>query len=443
MKRIVCSIFPLILAASPFAAGVDAQSIVDFRQAVRTAEPSLMTVLVSPEAPVELPANRQDEDDVDPPEGPRIQWLDLTGKPIAQPPFQAGAGPQELTSAAFAVDESIIVAYVGDPALTVTIRDADGEETQGDVIAMDYVTGIAAIKVQNDSYPPLVVSAAQTEPGMPVIAAWLDDLVLTTDAGMVSTRPFASGSGVGFTPKIDFGSGRGMLGAPVLDSDSLVVGMLVPDRNGELVCVESSSILRLVDLATGDKPRDLKRGMVGIQFQGGGPLVMEVSDDSGASEAGIKAGDLVKQVDGIEIRDATDVVAAVASARAGDTIEVVVSRGEQLLTIPVRLTEHPQQRLAAWRQPGTGMTIQNGFGFQDGRRIPMEINPFAPGMGNFPMNEFFRQFQQPQGPQWRFENPGAEGPIDGSPLQRSDVEETLKDLQRQMERLNQKLDQPQ
>lgn len=296
MKLIASRIVVLILFSLPFATGTDAQSIVDFRQAVRTAEPSLMTVVVSPAGPTEQPANRIGDDDADngdrpeaqagreaqaggegadPLRGLRIEWLDLRGRPLAQAPLQpdqaaAAPGTQEITSAAFAVDESIIVAYIGD---------------------------------------------------------------------------------------------------------------------------------------------------------------------------------LVEQVDEVEIRDATDIVAAVASARAGDTIDVVVSRGEESLTIPVRLTEHPKQRLAASLQSGTGLTIENGFDFKNGRRVPTEIDPnlapFAPGMGNLPMNEFFRQFQQHQGPVWRFEIPEGQGPFDGSPIERSDVEKTLKELQRQMEQLNQKLDKPQ
>lgn len=455
MKQVVCLIALAAMQSVPLALQASAQTLVDFRESIRTAEPALVTVTVDPDDQV-VDAEGPDLDEADNqaagdqaqervrPQGPRFEFFDLNGRPIApnerarrRPAMQ----PQTVRSAGFAVDDSIVIAYIGSPAQTVSITNRHGDRFTGKVVSLDYVTGLAAIKVNEAPESTLVVSAAETEPGMPVVAAWLDD-VLKSDAGMIASRPAATGSGIGMSPSIDFGSGDQMVGAPVLDASGIVVGVLVPSRNGGLVCARAAGVMRLIESATGDQPQDLKRGLVGIQFEGGGPLVLEVSPDSGASAAGIKAGDMVKRVGEADVRDARQIVAAVANARAGDTVEIVVDRNGETMTIPVTLTEHPEQRIASNQRGGGMMGMNQAFELKDGKLVPMEIdpnaNPMFRGFGGFPMEDMFRGFPQPDG-MFR------QGPnrLDGFRIERSDVEKTLKELQRQMEELNERLeDQP-
>ncbi|MCA9138563.1 MAG: serine protease [Planctomycetales bacterium] len=434
-------------ALPPAALPAAAQSVVDFRDAVRTAESSLLTVTVDSKQanqPADAPKVEQGDNN---PKGPRIEFLDLDGQPLDRlPRFRRemlGDTPRiDVISAAFVVDDSIIIAYVGSDQDNVNVEYAGGERSTGTVIAYDNVTGLAVIKVDQPSGPALVLSVADSEPGMPVVATWIDEGVVHADAGMVSTRPHASGSGIGLTSGIDFGNDTQMAGAPVLDASGIVVGALVPSRNGGLVCAPSASIRRLVDAATAEQPHDLKRGLVGIQFQGGGPLVLEVSPDSGAEQAGIKAGDLVQQVGSLKIRDANDVIAAVASARARDTIEIVVRRGDETVTIPVTLTEHPQQQIAMSNPMDSGFQMQRAFELKNGKLVPMEIdpnaNPLPPEFGQIPFPGMFNDLRRFNVPGWP--GPNQQGGVDGLQIERSDVEKTLKELQRQMEQLNEKLD---
>lgn len=431
------------LALQPAAA----ESFVDFREAVRTAEPSLMTVIVDPNdvgddngqpgaAAEANPGERQ-------PGGPRIEWFGIDGQPIGEIPgmgrrglLQSASG--ETISSAFAVDDQTVIAHVGTPVQTVSVQDPRGEEVQGTIRAFDYVTGLAAIEVPEASYPALLVSAAETEPGMPIVAAWMDDGTLVTDAGMIATRPIASDPTVGATPRIDFGGGTQMSGAAVLDASGMLVGVLIPNQTGQQVCVPAAIVRRLIDAASKEQPDNLKRGLVGIQFQGGGALVAEVSPDSAADQAGIKAGDLVTQVGMLQVNSSSDVVAAVASARAGDTLDITVKRGKQTLTIPVTLAEHPRQLLARNGSPGGDFGMQRAFELRDGKLVPMEIEPNAlPPVDADNFRDMLRRFDQQGVPIWPMP---LEGQLDGFEVERSDVEETLKQLQQQMEKLNEKLD---
>ena len=73
--------------------------------------------------------------------------------------------------------------------------------------------------------------------------------------------------------------------------------------------------------------------------------------------------------------------------------------------------------------------MQRAFELRDGQLMPMDIDPA-------PMQELFKQFQIPM-PALPF--PGG-GPVEGFRVERSNVEKTLQELQRQMEKLNEKLE---
>ncbi len=436
----------LSIATVESAAG---QSFVDFREAVRVAEPSLTTVIVDPNAVAANDGQADEPAEANGAEnrnagGPRIEWFGIDGRPIGEMPgmgrrgmLQSARG--ETIGSAVAVGETLLIAHVGSPVQTVSVEDVRGDEVEGTVRAFDYVTGLAAIEVPGASYPALLVTAAETEPGMPVVAAWIEEGILVTDAGMIATHPIATDPSVGATPRVDFGGGNQMSGAAVLDASAMLVGILIPNQIGRHVCAPAGIVRRLMEAASKEQPYDLKRGLVGIQFQGGGPLVAEVSPDSAAEKAGIQAGDLVTQVDTLPVSRSADVVAAVASARAGDTLDITVKRGEQTMTIPVTLTEHPQQLLAGRPSAGQGFGRGQAFELQDGQLVPMDIPPNEfPGEGGLLPRDLLRQWGQQGLPLW----PGpADGQLEGFGGERDGVEDTLRDLRRQMEQLNNKLDQ--
>lgn len=473
-RRSLCAGAALLLSGAVHCNQGHAQNMVDFREAVRSAEPSLLTVTVSAtdnipreNVPRENEAEQKDLAGNPNPNRPRLRWVDPNafqpnGWKGNQPMLQNGAlrstVASDITSAAFAVEQDVVIAYIGGPAEIVNVQFPDGSVAEGTVLALDYVTGLGAIRVNDGALSGLVVSAAETEPGMPVVSLWLERSSnggnhLSVDTGMVASRPIANASGLGVTPKIDFGGSNQMAGAPVIDANGIVVGVMVPDNNTKLNCVRAQEVMRLANVATGGKPADLKRGLVGIQFQDTGAMVTEVSPESGAATAGIKAGDIVERVNETSIQSAIDVVSAVASARAGDTLEVSVNRNGESILIPVTLTEHPQQKIAQtqngpmnFARPG-GFAMQRGWKLQDGKMVPMEIDPKMFERDKFPMDEMFQQFNFPDAQAFQFPRqfprPNRDGfgnPIDGFQVERTDMEKSLQEMQRQLKQLNQKFD---
>ena len=80
-----------------------------------------------------------------------------------------------------------------------------------------------------------------------------------------------------------------------------------------------------------------------------GVLVSDVVADSAAAEAGLRAGDVITQIDGASVGSSTDVVLAVAEAGAGATLEIAVARDRERLTLRATLPEGPGRQRS--RQP--------------------------------------------------------------------------------------------
>ena len=70
-----------------------------------------------------------------------------------------------------------------------------------------------------------------------------------------------------------------------------------------------------------------------------GALISEVSSGGAAQKAGLKAGDVVTNFNGVPITDATDLTAQVRTLAAGDTADLTYVRDGQSVTVSVTVGE--------------------------------------------------------------------------------------------------------
>jgi len=70
-----------------------------------------------------------------------------------------------------------------------------------------------------------------------------------------------------------------------------------------------------------------------------GVYIEEVVEDSGAFDAGLQEGDIIKNVDGIKVRKFNDLTGYVATKRPGDEISVSLLRNNEEVILPVTLKE--------------------------------------------------------------------------------------------------------
>jgi len=84
-----------------------------------------------------------------------------------------------------------------------------------------------------------------------------------------------------------------------------------------------------------------------------GALVMSVLDDSPAATAGFRAGDVIREIDGTRIHDASDVIEVLEHKEGGEEVEVMVVRKNREQTLKVTLEEHSGKDFFG-SFPGTG-----------------------------------------------------------------------------------------
>jgi S1-C subfamily serine protease len=73
----------------------------------------------------------------------------------------------------------------------------------------------------------------------------------------------------------------------------------------------------------------------------GGAIIQEVTANSPASKAGLKAGDRVTSVDGQTIQSYSEMVARIRAHQPGDKVTLNVTRGGNETTITATLTQRP------------------------------------------------------------------------------------------------------
>ena len=85
-----------------------------------------------------------------------------------------------------------------------------------------------------------------------------------------------------------------------------------------------------------------------------GVYVGSVEEDTGADEAGIQTGDIIKKVDQVEVTKFSELTGYLSSKRPGDKIEVLINRDGKRMTIPVLLTKNQTVDL-----PNIGLRVKN------------------------------------------------------------------------------------
>lgn len=108
-----------------------------------------------------------------------------------------------------------------------------------------------------------------------------------------------------------------------------------------------------------DNKQGIVKGGIGVQVvteEDGSVLILDVYDDSPAQSAGIKTGDYIIAVDGVNVSEIDDLSNAI-SGENGTTVRITVRRGEDELAYDV-IRGQSQQTMVRYRTIGDVMYIQ-------------------------------------------------------------------------------------
>ncbi len=264
-------------------------------------------------------------------------------------------------------------AHVVDGADTVKVTLKDGRSFDGKVLGEDTVTDVAVIQVDAKDLPTVSMgNSDQLNPGQWAIAIGnplgLDN---TVTAGIISATGRSSGQ-VGIPDhrvnfiQTDAAINPGNSGGPLLNAQGQVIGVntaIIQGAQSIGFAIPINKVQQIADqLASQGK---VDHAYLGIQLltltpevkqtlnsdpnsglsvtEDQGVLIARVMPDSPAAKAGLRAGDVIQQIDGKAVTQADEVQSLVESTAINSRLSLQIKRNGQSETIAVQPGAFPTQ----------------------------------------------------------------------------------------------------
>jgi putative serine protease PepD len=278
-------------------------------------------------------------------------------------PFPFGDGQQQQTQQAqgsgfvYDTDGHVVTnEHVVEGATSVKITFSDGSTYDATVVGSDPSTDLAVLKVDapaSELHPLALADSDNVAVGDGVVAIGSPyGLEGTVTTGIVSAldRTIQSTNGYSIPGAIqtDAAINHGNSGGVLLNMQGKVIGVTsqIESESGGNVgigfAIPSNTVRSVVDQLVSGK--EVEHAYLGVSLQtaeSGGAQVATVTSGSPAAEAGLKAGDVVTQVDGETVTSADDLTAAVLARQPGDTVSITVERDGSTKTLKVTLGTRP------------------------------------------------------------------------------------------------------
>lgn len=272
------------------------------------------------------------------------------------------AGAISGSGVAFRDDGHILTnRHVVDGASTVTVVAADGRSLPATVVGADPDTDVAVLKVDARLPAATLGTVSGLRVGQQAIAIGSP---LGLSGGPSVTVGVVSALGRDFDPvdgpplldmiQTDVPISPGSSGGALVDSAGNVIGITTAVGGTEIgsslgfatpidiareVAEQLLQTGHVVHVWLGVRGEDLDPAMAKTLGVEGGALVREVSKDSPADAAGIKARDVITSVDGKKVSGIADVIISLRTHRIGDRVRVVVWRSGSALAVTATLKE--------------------------------------------------------------------------------------------------------
>lgn len=257
-------------------------------------------------------------------------------------------------------------AHVVDGATQVRVTLRDGRQFDGEVLGTDPVTDVAVVKIPAQNLPTVSLGNSDLlRPGEMAIAIGNPlGLENTVTMGIISATGRSSGS-IGAPDKrvsfiqTDAAINPGNSGGPLLNQNGEVIGMntaIIQGAQGLGFAIPINRVGYIADQIVANGHVDhpfLGIQMVSLNAQvkqninndpnsglkvdtDQGVLVVRVVPNSPAAQAGLRAGDVISQINGQIIRDAAQVQQLVEQTGVGNQLQLELRRNGQSQGLAVR-----------------------------------------------------------------------------------------------------------
>jgi serine protease Do len=333
---------------------VERAALPDFAGLVEKYGPAVVNVtVVGKSQPVDVPRFS--------PNDPFSEFFRRFGMPRGDLPPARGEGSGFIISP----DGYILTnAHVVANASEVTVKTTDRREYTAKVVGADERTDVAVLKIDAENLPTVRIGdPSKLRPGEWVIAIGSPfGFENSVTAGIVSATSRSMPSGGNLAPFIqtDVAVNPGNSGGPLFNMQGEVVGInsQIYSRTGGYMGL---SFAIPIDVAYNVKEQlvstgKVTRSRIGVQIQEvdaqladsfgldrpRGALVGLVEKNSPGEKAGIKAGDVILKVDGVDVETSAQLPSMIAAKQPGSEVKLEVWRNgsvKRLTAKPVAIDE--------------------------------------------------------------------------------------------------------
>jgi S1-C subfamily serine protease len=255
-------------------------------------------------------------------------------------------------------------AHVVEGSSRVTVGLQDGQRVEGQVVGLDRITDLAVVRLQRPGpWPvaPLGNSDALQVGDWAIAVGNPYGLDHTVTLGIISSLN-RSASKLGLSDKrldliqTDAAINPGNSGGPLLNADGEVIGINTLVRTGPgaglgfAIPINRARSIAAQIVATGK----VVHPMIGVSLNGlpvgpggqpqPGALVVSVLESGPAARSGVRSGDVIVSVEGRQVRNPSEVIAAVEASGIGRPLSLGLLRDGRPLQIQVLPGEWGQIR---------------------------------------------------------------------------------------------------
>ena len=258
--------------------------------------------------------------------------------------------------------------HVIEDAEEITVKLTNDKELKATVVGRDVATDLAVLKVEGSDFPFVRFE----DEHKPRVGDWVVamgnpfDFSNTATAGIVSAygRDLKDGSGgadyVDYL-QIDAAINRGNSGGPTFDLYGKVIGIntAIVTPSGANAGVGFAIPADVASKITSQLMKGVKieRGYIGVSIQPvtddvaqalnitdtSGAYILETTKGGPADKAGVRVGDIVKSLNGVDVKNPTDLTRRIADVSVGDKLNIVVLRDGKPVNLVITAALRPSE----------------------------------------------------------------------------------------------------
>ena len=294
-------------------------------------------------------------------------------------PLGMGSGVVISADGYILTNNHVITDGRGDLVDEITVEFSNGATFDAEIIGRDTNTDVAVLKIENDSEPFDFITLANSDLSRvgDIVFAIGNPLGLghTVSSGIISALGRSDlgilGSGSENFIQVDAAINRGNSGGALIDAKGRLIGLntAIFSRTGDNIGIGFSIPINLArkvmeQLVT---KGTFSRGFLGVKHDNldkdlaeyyglkntQGALITTVIPNSAASEAKLKSGDIVTEVNAIKVKSASQFTIAIGQQAPGSKVTLTILRDGKTLSKTVVLRsrdeEIAQNNLGIWK----------------------------------------------------------------------------------------------